>query len=297
MLTRALMVEGEPEPAPDELASKAPIAINATSMALKQVMGFRIVRGRWFTDDEPAAVLNENLARRDFPGKDPIGLRFQLSEASAVLTIVGIVADVKYSKLDAPAGPEVYVPYRRTGDGLFGFTALIRATNDPLALAPAVRRLVADIDKTQVADELMTLDQALAASIAPRRLNLALFATFAAAALFLALIGIYGVMAYTVAQRIPEIGIRIALGAQRAEVVGMVLRQGMRVTLVGIIAGLIGALTLSGLMEGLLYEVQPTDPWTFAAVTAAVATTAFLACCVPALEAALVDPVITLRYE
>jgi putative ABC transport system permease protein len=143
----------------------------------------------------------------------------------------------------------------------------------------------------------MSLEQALAESVAPRRLNLVLFGTFSAAALFLALVGIYGVMAYSVTQRMHEIGVRMALGAGWIDVVGMVIGQGMRVTGAGIIAGIAGAFTLTRVMESLLYEVQPTDLPTFAVVTAALATAALLACCLPALNAARVDPAITLRHE
>ena len=296
-MTAALMVDGEARPTAEELARKAPIMINSTSAALKQVMGFRLVRGRWFTDGEPAAVLNESLMRRDFSGRDPIGRRIRLSESGPPLTIVGIVADLKYSALDAPAEPEVYVPYARVEDGLFDFTVLVLGTTDPRALAPSLQTLISDIDKTQVPHELVSLEQALAESIAPRRLNLVLFGTFASAALFLALVGIYGVMAYSVTQRMHEIGVRMALGAQRTDVVRMVVRQGMRVTLAGIAAGIAGALMLTRLMESLLYEVQPTDPLTFAVVTAALATIGFCACCLPGLKAARVDPVITLRNE
>jgi ABC-type antimicrobial peptide transport system permease subunit len=204
---------------------------------------------------------------------------------------------LKYSTLDAPAEPEVYVPYTRVEDGLFGFTALVLGTTDPQVLAPTIRTVISDIDKTQVPTDMESLEQALTESIAPRRLNLVLFGTFAAAALFLALVGIYGVMAYSVAQRTHEIGVRIALGAQRTDILRMTVRQGMRVTLAGIIAGIAGALALTRLMESLLYEVQPTDLLTFAVVTAALATTGFFACCLPGLKAALVDPVITLRNE
>jgi predicted permease len=296
MLTPVLDVEGELLSSPEELARQAPIMINATSPALRRIMGFRLVRGRWFIADEPAAVLNENLARRVFSERDPIGRRMRLSEDGPLLTIVGIVADLKYSKLDASAEPEVYVPYARAG-GLYGFAALILIKNDPLKLAPSIRRSISDIDKTQVPDSVMGLEQALADSIAPRRLNLVLFGTFAVAALFLAMVGIYGVMAHSITQRIHEIGVRMALGAHRTDVVRMVLRQGMRVTLTGIVAGIAGALTLTHLMESLLYEVQPTDPLTFAVVTVALGTTGFLACCLPALKAALIDPVIALRNE
>ena len=170
-------------------------------------------------------------------------------------------------------------------------------SNDPLTLAASVRRTISSIDTTHAPDDVMSLEQALAESIAPRRLNLVLLSTFAVAALFLAMIGIYGVMAYTVNERVHEIGVRMALGAERIDVVRMVLRQGMRVTLAGMMAGLVAAMTLTRLMASLLYDVQPTDPLTFAGVTVALATTAVLASCIPALKAARVDPVIALRDE
>jgi putative ABC transport system permease protein len=220
-----------------------------------------------------------------------------MSKTGPMLTIVGIVSDRRYTQLDAPAEPEVYVPYSRDTDGFFGFMALVLTKSDPLALAPSLRTLVSDIDNTQVPIDLMSLERALADSIAPRRLNLVLLSTFAVAALCLAMVGIYGVTAYSVAERAHEIGIRMALGAQQANVVGMVVRQGMRMTLYGSVVGVIAALTLTSLMESLLYEVRPTDPLTFAAVTAALVTTALLACCVPAFRAARIDPVASLRHE
>jgi putative ABC transport system permease protein len=297
MLSPGLMIEGGPVPPLEELGSKPPIMINASSATLGQVMGFRLLRGRWFTEGEAAAVLNESLARREMGGRDPIGRRIRVSADGPVLTIVGVAEDLKYSQLDAPAEPEVYVPYRRVQDGLFGFTVLIMTAGDPSRLAPSVRSAVADIDETQVADDLMTLEQRLAESIAPRRLNLLLLSTFAAAALLLAIVGIYGVMAYSVTQRLHEIGVRMALGAQRSQVVRMVVLQGMAITMAGILAGLIGALILTRLMESLLYEVRPTDPWTFAVVAISLATAGFLACALPALKAAFVDPAIALRDE
>ena len=191
----------------------------------------------------------------------------------------------------------MYVPYRRIQDGLFGFTLLILTAGDPSALAPSVRNVVAEIDKTQVPDDLMTLEQRLAESIAPRRLNLFLLSTFAAAALLLAIVGIYGVMAYPVTQRLHEIGVRMALGAERSQVVRMLIRQGMAITMAGILAGVTGALILTRFLESLLYDVRPTDPWTFAVVSIALATAGFLACFLPALKAAFVDPAIALRDE
>jgi putative ABC transport system permease protein len=297
-LSHALVIEGERLLTPEEFATTPPILVNSTTAALTRVMGFRMVRGRWFADGESATVLNETLARRAFPGRDAIGHRIQVSDEGPWLTVVGIVADLKYSKLDRSAEPEIYVPYARAGDSVWGFDVLILAAgDDPLPLAPIVRQLVSAIDPTQIADRVMTLEQALADSIAPRRLNLLLLGTFAGAAMLLAAIGIYGVMAYSVTQRVHEIGVRMALGARRSDVVGMVVRQGLHITLAGIIVGLLAALALARVMENLLYDVQPTDPMTFAVVTAVLTLTAVVACCVPALKAAFVDPVITLRNE
>ncbi len=297
MLSPGLVVEGDPVPTPEELGQKPPIMINATSGSLKQVMGLRMLRGRWFTDGESAAVLNDSLARREMSGRDPIGKRIQVSENGPLLTIVGVVADLKYSQLDAAAEPEVYVPYASIRDGLFGFTALVLTANDPRLVAASFRKAVSEIDRTQVPDDVMSLEQALAESVAPRRLNLFMFSTFAAAAMFVAMIGVYGVMACSVTQRVHEIGVRMTLGAQRTDVVSMLVRQGMQVTLAGIAAGLAGAVVLTRFMESLLYEVQPSDPLTFAVLTIGLATAGFLACCIPALRAAFVDPTIALRYE
>jgi len=208
-----------------------------------------------------------------------------------------VVADLRYTQLDAAAEPEVYVPYPTIKDGLFGFTALIRTAKDPLTLAPRLRNAVSDLDKTQVPEDVMSLEQALTESIAPRRLNLFLFSTFAAAAVFVAMIGVYGVMAFSVAQRVREIGVRMALGAGRADVVSMVIGQGMRLTLAGILAGVAGALALTQFMGSLLYEVEPSDPLTFALLAVGLAITGFLACCVPALKAAFVEPATTLRHD
>jgi putative ABC transport system permease protein len=297
MLAQGLIVDGAPMPTPEDLHAKPPLMINATSASLPRVMGLQLIRGRWFADGEAAAVLNESLARREIPGRDPIGRRIQINDRGPWLTIVGIVADLKYSQLDAAAEPEVYVPYSRIGDSLFGLTALIRTAGDPVTLAPRLHQIVADVDRTQAPDELMVLEDALAESIAPRRLHLLLLSTFAAAAIFVAMIGVYGVMAYSVAQRVHEIGIRMALGARRADVVSMVARQGLFITLAGIVAGLAGALALTRFMESLLYEVPPSDPPTFAVLAAGLAVTSAVACCIPALKAALVDPAVTLRSE
>jgi putative ABC transport system permease protein len=173
----------------------------------------------------------------------------------------------------------------------------VRTAGDALPMAPAIRKLISGIDPTQPVYSVKTLEQALADSIAPRRFNLFLLGTFAAVALLLALVGIYGVIAYAVAERTREIGVRMALGAQRREVVRMVVVEGMAMALAGMAAGLAGAWGLTNLMASLLYDVKADDPATFAAVAAALAATAMLACWVPALKAARVDPMVALRYE
>jgi putative ABC transport system permease protein len=178
-----------------------------------------------------------------------------------------------------------------------GASVAVRTTGDALAIAPAMRKLISGIDPTQPVWNVKTLEQALSDSIAPRRFNLFLLGTFAAAALLLALAGIYGVIAYSVAERTREIGVRMALGAQRHEVVRMVVLEGMAMAMAGMPAGLAGAWGLTHLMAGLLYNVKANDPATFAAVLTALAVTALLACCVPALKAARVDPMVALRYE
>ena len=297
MLAQGLVVEGEPRATREVLHSKPPLMINATSASLPEVMGLQMIRGRWFANGEAGAVLNESVARREMPGRDPIGRRIQISDRGPWLTITGVVADLKYTQLDAAAEPEVFVPYSRIGDGLFGLTVFTLTTSDPVTLAPRFRHIVADVDGTQALDDVMVLERALTESIAPRRLNLFLLSTFAAAAMFVAMIGVYGVMAYSVAQRVHEIGIRMALGARRTDVVGMVARHGLSITIAGIVAGLAGALVLTRFMESLLYEVPSSDATTFAVLALGLGLTSAVACCIPAIKAALVDPTIALRSD
>jgi len=202
-----------------------------------------------------------------------------------------VVANLKYAKLDESPEPEVYVPYSRSAPGRF--TAVVRTSADPVALA--IRKSLSDIDRTLPVFDVQTLEQVLAESIAPRRFNLFLLAVFAATALGLALIGVYGVIAYSVAQRTHEIGIRMALGADRRDVVAMVVRQGVGMALAGIVVGVAAATLLTRVMASLLYDVRPTDPQTFAIAAVGLTLTALTASLVPALSAARVDPAETLR--
>jgi putative ABC transport system permease protein len=294
--------EGAPPPRPDQPRQGA--FLNATSSGYAKTMGLRLLSGRWITDDEPEPVfvINERLARRDFQGEDPVGTRIQIptlqgpSDTPSFATIVGVVSDVKYSTLDAEPGAELYIPYRYH-PGLFRFTVLVRMPGDPRAATPGFRRMLADIDPTQPIFDVTTLEQALAESITPRRFNLILLGTFAAAAFMLAMIGIYGVIAYHVTLRTHEIGVRIALGAERRAVVWLVLQQGLGMTCAGLVIGIVAALGLTRFMASLLYDVEPTDPATFTLVTVLLAIAALAACGAPALRAARVDPLVSLRYE
>jgi putative ABC transport system permease protein len=288
------------EGAPPFPPGQAPLAsYNTLSEGYARALGMTLLKGRWLTDAEPgeAALINDALARRVFGSEDPIGKRIRIPrQVAPVATIVGVVGDLKYSKLDADPGLQIYIPYRQT-PFLRTVDVAVRASGDPVALAPAVRKLISGIDPTQPLYDMKTMDQALAESIAPRRFNLLLLGIFAGTAVLLALVGIYGVMSYSVTQRTHEIGVRMALGARQGEVVRMVVRQGMTVALAGIAAGLAAAYGLTRLIATLLYDVKPDDPATFLAVSIILAAAALLACSLPARRAARVDPIVALRYE
>jgi putative ABC transport system permease protein len=288
------------ESAPDVPPEQRPSAlVSVVSDGYAEAMGMRIVKGRWVRDDEPAPVfvMNEALARRYFAGQDPIGKRFRLPwiDNKSFATVVGVVADLRYANLDAPSEPELFTDYRHARP--FGLTVAMRMSGDPMQAAAPVRALLSGADRTQPIFDVKPLDVALADSIAPRRFNLLLLGTFAGSAFVLALVGIYGVIAYSVAQRTHEIGVRMALGAERREVVRMIVVQGMAIAAAGIMVGVVAALALTRVMTSLLYEVTPTDPATIAAVAGALALTALAASCGPAIKGALVDPIVALRCE
>jgi putative ABC transport system permease protein len=291
----------------DEMMRAAPQVLVATSSGFAPALGLRVIAGRWIADEETATVvMNDTAARRLFPGRDPMGRRIALPlfpqppfpqpAVRTLATVVGIVSDVKFSKLDANPDAELYIPFA-AAPLLLEFSVVVRVDGDPAAVAPAVQKAMAELDRTQPIAGVKTLDQALADSIAPRRFNLLLLGVFAASALALALIGIYGVIAFSVAQRTREIGVRMALGAQRRDVVRMVVGQGMALAAAGIVAGIAAALMATRALASLLYDVTPTDPATFAGVAALLAVTALAACGGPARRAALVDPIVALRCE
>jgi putative ABC transport system permease protein len=205
------------------------------------------------------------------------------------------VSDLRYSEIDVDPKPEVFFHHADTY--LFGITVMTLIDGDPAAAVPAIRKALSALDPTQSFYEVRTMEEALSQSIAPRRFNLLLLGTFALVALVLAVIGVYGLVAYAVAERTQEIGIRLALGAERARVVRMIVTQGMWSVAAGIALGLAGAYAAATLIAGLLYGVPAHDAPTFAIATLVLAVVAFIACGLPALRAAFVDPVVALRAE
>ena len=289
-------VEGAPLLAPDEMMERSSVLVNAVSEGSAAALGMRLLAGRWISDTGARAevVINERVARRDFPSVDPVGRRVRLGGPdSAPLTIVGVVADLKYAGLDRTPEPEVYVSYAQVPP--WRFTAVVRTRLEPQAIAQSVIGAVSAIDRSRPVFGARTLEEALADSIAPRRLNVLLLGAFAAAAVGLSLVGIAGVVGHSVARRTHEIGVRLALGADPHRIVTMLVGQGMGMALAGIGIGVAAAAALTRLMESLLYEVAPTDPLTFAFTAVGLALAATTASLLPALRAARIDPARTLR--
>lgn len=293
-----ILVIKEGEPMPENRDAHAAPA-SSISADFGRMLGMSLVAGRWFEEVEtPGVVLiNETLARRDFADANPIGSRIRLPwvNDNRSGTIVGVVSDLKYADIDADPKPEVFFHHAETF--LFGVTLSLQIDGDPAAAAPEIRKALSTIDPSQSFYSVRTMEEALAESIAPRRFNLLLLGTFALVALVLSVVGVYGVVAYAVAERTHEIGIRLALGAARSRVVRMIVTQGMLSVSVGIVAGLVGAVAATRLIAGLLYGVEAHDAATFVVATSLLATIALVACAAPAVKAALVDPVIALRHE
>lgn len=287
-----ITVEGRPE-------EKFATHTREVSPGYFQTMEIRLIKGRCFTEQDNAAapqvaIANETLARQIWPDENPIGKRVNLR---AVTEVVGVVSAARHLRLDLPAGPEVYTPYCQRGAGASTMYLVLRVTGDPILLAPAVRKQIWAIDKDQPAEDVRTVEERIAGYAAPRRFYTLLFGIFAEIAVVFAAVGIYGVISYSVSQRRYEIGIRMALGAERADVLRLVLGQGLTLATLGVGLGIAGALIATRLLSTLLYGVRPGDPVTFAAVSLLLSAIAIVACYLPARRASKVDPMVALRYE
>jgi putative ABC transport system permease protein len=268
-----------------------------------QTMGIQLLRGRAFTagdarDTPGVAIVNETFVKRYFPGDDPIGKRFTFGDTNnnpRWISIVGVVRDTKRQGLDAPIRIESWLPHAQSPSGKMQI--VIRTAGDPQTLVGAVREAVWSLDRDLPIQKAQTMGQILDESVAPRRLNMLLLGLFAAIALILAAVGIYGVMSYIVTQRTHEIGVRVALGAQTGNVIRLVVGQGMKLALLGAGAGMITTVVLTRLMSALLFGVSATDPLTFVATALLLLMVALLACWTPARRATKVDPMTALRYE
>jgi predicted permease len=275
-----------------------------------RVMRMSVRQGRPFdehdkTNAEPVIIVNEAFVRRNFVGVAPLDQRLCVACEKygdpALRRIVGVVNETKQRSLDESPPPTVFVPLDQVTEELKGTlrqpSFVLRTTGDPLLLSAAVRQEMRQLDPGMPVRNLRSMDEVLGRSIAPQRFNLSLLSLFSGLGLLLAAIGIYGVMAYSVSQRTHEIGLRMALGAQVADVLKLVLRQGMALALLGVALGLIVSVTMTRLMKSLLFGVSANDPLILIGVALSVIFIALLACYLPARRAAKVDPLVALRYE
>jgi ABC-type antimicrobial peptide transport system permease subunit len=284
--------------APVEDSSSVLMSRLTVSPGYFYTLGIPVLKGRTFTDHDDerspkVAVVNETLARLMWPGENPVGRQLPLIGEN--LTVIGVVGNTRHEGLSQDVKAEIYVPYLQ--DAPSSMQLALRTASDPSSLVSAVRGEVAAIDPDEPIYQVATLEQTLSDSVAPRRFNMLLLGIFAFIALALSTVGIYGVMAFSVTQRTHEIGIRMALGAERRAVLGLVVREALRLTLVGILVGVAGAWALTRLLTSFPYAVRPTDPLTFLVVPAGLVAVAILASCIPARRAANVDPMVALRYE
>lgn len=296
-----------PQPPQDQMT---PAMFSVVTPDYPRVMHIPLLRGLFFTDRDapgsaPVVVIDDVMARHVFPGQDPVGRQISLVGFGPV-EIAGVVGHVKTWGLDsddtAKIRDQVYFPFTQIPDkymsqAIAGMTLMLRSTPEPLSLVPAVRAQVAGPTRDQPVYAVRTMEQTVSRSLAERRFTMLVLVVFAATALLLAAVGIYGVMSYSVNRRTHELGIRTTLGAPRGEIIGLVLRQGMKPALIGMAGGLAAALALTRFLAALLYGVRPADPATLAAVTLLLGTIALLACYIPARRATALDPLTALRCE
>jgi putative ABC transport system permease protein len=288
-------VEGRPPAMPDQGFDDDFRRVNTQYF---QSLRIPILRGRNFTEQEvtkgtKVVLISDLLAKQVFPNEEPIGHRLVMGMGGEPFEIIGIVGDIRHHALENQPAPAMYMP---TLEGNW-MNLVIRAEGDPANLTAAVRREVKAIDPDQPVAAVKTMEEWLATSVSAQRYRTSLLALFALVAVVLASTGIYGVMSYSVAQRTHEIGVRMALGAGRLDVLKLVIRQGMGLIAVGVGCGLLGAIALTRVMSSMLFEVTPKDPLTFTVVALFLALVALIACYIPARRATKVDPLVALRYE
>jgi predicted permease len=275
-----------------------------------RAMKIPLLQGRSFvdqdnTDHPPVALINETMARRLFPGGDAIGAQLNVDDNNTgprPVEIAGIVGNVKQLGLESDPAFDIYIPMAQIHEDNVGAITnsqywVVRSTADSRSLEKAFLGELQRIDRDAATSNIKTLEEYLSESVAPRRFSLQILTIFSAAALLLAVTGIYGVVSYTVTQRTPEIGIRLALGAGRSQVFRLILGQGIKVVLLGIGLGLVGSLATTRVTRTLLFGVTPSDPLTFLFISAMLIVIALAACCIPAQRATRIDPLIALRNE
>jgi predicted permease len=287
-------IEGQPVP---QAGARPAAELRTISVGYFSAVGIPLIEGRLFNEDDwglPRVVINARIARRFWPGGDPLAKRINLCSLAPKpcwFSIIGVVGDLHQFGLDATPTFDVY----RTG----GWTPyfVVRTVSDPLDLAAEAKEQVHEIDPSLPVVHIMTMDELIADSVSPQRFSTLLLSIFASLALVLSAVGVYGVMVYAVTQRTREIGIRMALGAQRRDIWSQILWQGTKLAFAGVVIGLAGALALTRLLSTLLYGIQPTDPLTFAGVSVLLTIVVIAACYIRARRAMRVDPMVALRYE
>jgi putative ABC transport system permease protein len=297
--SNGLSIDGQP-PQPGQSAVHRQVSATYFSVMGMSLRAGRVIDDRDGATSLPVAVVNETMARQFWPGGNAVGKRFKIGPPESPnpwVTVIGVTRDVKNIGLDAPVRAEMYLPYRQVSyNASFAPAALVvRTGGDPAGLIAAIRRAVTEVDPTQPVSNVKTLEEILTTETATRRVGAWLMGGFAALSLILAAVGLYGVLSYTVSQRLPELGLRMALGAQRIDVLALVLRYGMNLALLGCGLGIAASFVLTRWMSSLLFEVSPTDMVTFASVAALLASIALAACYVPARRAMKADVVGLLR--